>query len=53
MQNRYKGERWTHDGQRVERMLFAGNSLDRAREIFQAETRRRSGQRSRVLDQWP
>jgi hypothetical protein len=39
-------------------MLFAGNSLDRAKAIFQAETRRRPRgrytirQRTRVLDQW-
>ena len=30
----YKVEKWTRDGQRVARMLFAGNSLDRARAIF-------------------
>jgi hypothetical protein len=52
--NFYKVERW-----RVERMLFAGNSLDRARAIFEAEIRRRPRgrytirQRTRVLDQWP
>jgi len=40
-------------------MLFAGNSLDRARAIFTAEIRRRPRgrytirQRSGVLDQWP
>ena len=55
--NYYKVEKWSRDGQ--QRMLFAGNSLDRAREIFQAEARRRPRgrytirQRSRVLDQWP
>jgi hypothetical protein len=32
--NFYKVEKWSRDGQRVERMLFAGNSLDRARAIF-------------------
>ncbi|MGO9629204.1 MAG: hypothetical protein ACLPXW_09430 [Xanthobacteraceae bacterium] len=53
----YKVEKWTRDGQRVARMLFAGNSLDRARAIFQAEVRRRPRgrytirQRSRVLDE--
>jgi hypothetical protein len=31
--NFYKVEKWSRDGQRVERMLFAGNSLDRAREV--------------------
>jgi hypothetical protein len=40
-------------------MLWAGNSLDDARKIFQAEAKRRPRgrytirQRSRVLDQWP
>jgi hypothetical protein len=29
-------------GQRVERMLFAGNSLDKPREIFDAEVKQRS-----------
>ena len=37
--NFYKVEQWSRDGQRIERMLFAGNSLDRAREIFKAEIR--------------
>jgi hypothetical protein len=36
--NFYKVEQWSRDGQRIERMLFAGNSLDRAREIFKAES---------------
>jgi hypothetical protein len=39
--NFYKVEKWPKDGHRVERMLFAGNSLNRAREIFKAEARRR------------
>jgi hypothetical protein len=44
---------------RAEPMLHAGNSLDRARVILQAELRRRPRgrytirQRTRVLDQWP
>ena len=32
--NFYKVEKWSKDGQRVERMLFAGNSLDRTREFL-------------------
>jgi hypothetical protein len=54
--NFYKVEKWTRDEQRVERMLWAGNSLDKAREIFNAEAKRRPRgrytirQRSRVLD---
>jgi hypothetical protein len=40
-------------------MLFAGNSLDSARAVFQTEVRRRPRsrytirQRSRVLEKWP
>jgi hypothetical protein len=47
------------DELRAERMLHAGNSLDRARAILQAEIRRRPRgrytirQRTRVLDHWP
>jgi hypothetical protein len=46
--------KWTEDDQHIER-----NSIDKAREIFNAEARRRPRgrytirQRSRVLDQWP
>jgi hypothetical protein len=57
--NYYKVEQWSRDGIRVERMLHAGSSLDRARAIFQAEIRRRPRgrytirQRARVLEEWP
>jgi hypothetical protein len=57
--NFYKVEQWTKDEQLVERMLWAGNSLDRARAIFNAEAKRRPRchytirQRSRVLAKWP
>jgi hypothetical protein len=57
--NFYKVEQWTKDDQRVTRMLWAGNSLDKARAIFNAEAKRRPrgrytiGQRSRVLAKWP
>jgi hypothetical protein len=43
----------------VERLLWAGNSLDKAREIFDAEVKRRPRirltirQRMRVLQRWP
>jgi hypothetical protein len=53
-----KVELWTRDDQ-IERMLFAGTSLDRARAVFADYARRRPAarlmirQRSRVLDQWP
>jgi hypothetical protein len=34
--NFYKVEKWTKDGAKVDRMLHAGSSLDKAREIFAA-----------------
>ncbi len=54
----YKVELWTRDD-RIERMLFAGTSLERARAVFADYARRRPAarltirQRSHVLDQWP
>jgi hypothetical protein len=57
--NFYKVEKWNRDGQRVEEMLSAGSSLDKARRIFDRFTTRlpRSRltirQRSRVLQEWP
>jgi hypothetical protein len=56
--NFYKVEKWTKDG-RVERMLYAGSNLDKAREIFGAAVKQRPRirltirQRARVLRQWP
>jgi hypothetical protein len=57
--NLYKVELWTKDNQRVLRMIYAGNNLDRARTIFANYIRLRPRasitirQRTRVLDQWP
>ena len=57
--NFYKVELWTKDEQRVLRMLYAGNNLDKARTILANYIRIRpraritSRQRTRVLDQWP
>lgn len=55
----YKVEKWTKDGSKVDRLIYAGNNLANARTIF-AETvkhRRRIRltirQRTRVLDRWP
>jgi PilZ domain len=54
----YKVERWGADG-RVEQLLYAGSSLARAREIFEALTRRRPSvrltvrYRAQVLNRWP
>jgi hypothetical protein len=52
--NFFKVELWTKDGPHVERLLFAGNSLEEA-----AYRKRRPRarlvirQRSRVLEEWP
>ena len=57
--NFYKVELWTKDEQRIERMLFAGSSLDKARAIFADFVRKRPRarltirQRTRVLQRWP
>jgi hypothetical protein len=55
----YKVEKWTRDGTKVDRMLYAGNNLDKARHIFAAAVKHRPKirltirQRTRVLQQWP
>jgi hypothetical protein len=55
--NFFKVEKWTKDG-RVERTLYAGSNLDKARKIFSAAVKHRPRirltirQRTRVL-QWP
>jgi hypothetical protein len=52
-------ELWTRDGRHIERLLFAGNSLDKARALFAANGKRRPRawltirQRSRVLAERP
>jgi hypothetical protein len=57
--NYYKVEKWTKDGSKVERMLFAGSSLDKAREVYAAAIYHRPRirltirQRTRVLEEWP
>jgi hypothetical protein len=57
--NYYKVELWTKDEQRIERMLFAGSSLDKARAIFADFARKRLRarltirRRTRVLQWWP
>jgi hypothetical protein len=33
--NFYKVEKWSRDGQRIEELLFAGNSLAKAQRIFE------------------
>jgi hypothetical protein len=34
--NLYKVEKWTRDGTKVDRLLYAGNSLGRARSVFES-----------------
>ena len=53
--NFYKVEKWSKDGRRIEEMLFAGNSLDKARRIFERFITKRLTirQRTRVLQEWP
>jgi hypothetical protein len=55
----YKVEKWTRDGTKVDSLLYAGNSLDRARSIFEQAIKHRPRirltirQQTRVLQQWP
>jgi hypothetical protein len=55
----YKVEKWTRDGTAVDRMLYAGNNLERACELFLDAIKHRPRirltirQRTRVLQQWP
>ena len=57
--NFYKVEKWTKDGSKVDHMLYAGNNLDKAREVFAAAIKHRPRirltirQRTQVLEQWP
>jgi hypothetical protein len=55
----YKVEKWTKDGTKVDRLLYAGNSLARARSVFEHAIKHRPHirltlrQRTRVIDRWP
>ena len=57
--NFYKVEKWIRDGSKVDTLLYAGNSLGRARTVFERAIKHRPRirltlrQRKRVLDQWP
>jgi hypothetical protein len=57
--NFYKVEAWSRDGMRLDALLYAGSSLDMAREIFVTTVKHRPRirltirQRTRVLQQWP
>ena len=57
--NFYKLEKWTKDGMHVDRLLYAGNDLAKAKELFRRAVKHRPRirltirQRTRVLQQWP
>ena len=58
--NFYKFEKWTKDGVKIERMLYAGNNLEKPRETLFSNAikhhpriRLTIRQRTRVLEQWP
>jgi hypothetical protein len=57
--NFYKVEKWTKDGTKVDRMLYAGNNLEKAQGMFAEAIKHRPRivltlrQRTRLLEQWP
>jgi hypothetical protein len=57
--NFYKVAKWMKDGGKVDRMLYAGNNLDKARDVFAKAIKHRPRirltirQRTRVLQQLP
>jgi hypothetical protein len=57
--NFYKVEKWTRDGMKVDSLLYAGNNLSKAQEIFANAIKHRPRiritirQRTRVLQRWP
>ena len=59
LHNFYKVEKWTRDGTNVDSLFYAGNSLGRARSVFEHAIKHRPRirltirQQTRVLDQWP
>jgi len=59
VRNFYKVEKWTKDGTRVDRLLYTGNSLEKARSVFDRAIRHwprirlTIRQRMRVLDEFP
>jgi hypothetical protein len=56
--NFYKVEKWTKDGTKIELLLYAGNNLEKARELFAEAVKHRPRirltirQRTRALQQW-
>jgi hypothetical protein len=56
--NFYKVEKWTKDGTKVERLLYAGNNLEKAQKIFAEAIKHRPRirltirQRTQILERW-
>ncbi len=54
-----KVEEWTKDGSKIDRLIYAGNNLEKARALFADAIKHRPKirltirQRTRVLEQWP
>jgi hypothetical protein len=59
LRNFYKVEKWTKDGTKVDSLLYAGNNIDKARDVFAKAIKHRPGirltirQKTRVLRRWP
>jgi hypothetical protein len=57
--NFYEVEKWTKDGSKIDCLLYAGSSLDKAHEIFATAVKHRPRirlcirQRTKVLEEWP
>jgi hypothetical protein len=57
--NFYKVEKWTLDGTKVDRLLYAGSNLGKTQEIFANAVKHRPRitltirQRTRMLQRWP
>jgi hypothetical protein len=59
VRNFYKVEKWTQDGMKVDSLLYAGNNLSKAQEIFANAINHRPRiritirQKTRILQRWP
>jgi hypothetical protein len=59
LRNFYKVEKWTRDGTKVDTLFYAGNNLDKARDVFAKAIKHRPRirltirQRTQVLERWP
>jgi hypothetical protein len=59
VRNFYKVEKWTQDGMKVDSLLYAGNNIDKARDIFATAIKHRPRiritirQKTHVLQRWP